>query len=97
MQFVLAWPAPERYPAKVVDLSPTGMQFVSHKQLQPKQRLKIESPTLSAIAVVSRCVAVSLCRCVATKQTSIYQTGVKFLTLRLHKSTGTFFRRVHEP
>ena len=54
MQLIVAWPAPERYLAKVIDLSPTGMQFVSRQLLRPNQRLKIESPTLSAIAVVSR-------------------------------------------
>jgi hypothetical protein len=71
MQFIVTWPAPERHLAKVIDLSPTGMQFVSRQLLRPNQRLKIESPTLSAIAVVSRCAA--------STHPSIYQTGAKVL------------------
>ena len=85
MQFVLSWPPKQHYVAKVVDLSPTGMQFVSRQLLRTKQRLLIESATLSAVAVVRRC-AVSA-------YAPVYETGVKFITLNMHQRSGTFFSK----
>ena len=83
MQFVLNWPPTARYQARVLDLSPTGMQFVALTRLEVQQKLKIESSTLTAVAEVSRCQPAD------APQT--YQTGVRFLTLDLQRPSGTFF------
>ena len=60
---------------RVVDLSPTGLRFVSGRRLTPGCVIKIDSPTLSTIARVIRSSA--------DATTESFSTGVRFLTLKL--------------
>jgi hypothetical protein len=58
------------------------MRFVSKEKLQPGSIIKIDSLELSAVAKVVHC-----------KQDNAggqYATGVRFLTLRLQNTRGTF-------
>ena len=70
------------YPANVVDLSPTGLRFVSKHRLRCGAIVKLDSPTLSALASVTHSGA--------TPARGQFSTGVRFLTLKLIKPRGTF-------
>ena len=70
------------YRANVVDLSPTGLRFVSKHRLRRGCIVKLDSPTLSAVASVTHSSAAP-----ARGQ---FATGVRFLTLKLIKTRGTF-------
>ena len=83
LSFVLQWPPLHRYRAAVVNLSPTGIQIVSPVRLPSGQRLKLESDSLNAVAVVSRCEI--------SPASAGYRVGAQFLTLDLRRTTGTFF------
>ena len=67
---------------QVVDLSPTGLQFLSRQQLIPGCVIKIDTPTLSAVARVTRSLAADTA--------GVFSTGVQFLTLQLGRPRGTF-------
>ena len=73
---------PGATPGRVVDLSPTGLRFLSRQRLTPGCVIKIESPTLSAVATVTRSLP--------ENTTGVFSTGVRFLTLRLGRPRGTF-------
>ena len=73
---------PGAYAANVVDLSPTGLRFVSRHRLRKGCVVKLDSPTLSAVASVTHSTAST-----ARDQ---FSTGVKFLTLKLTRPRGTF-------
>lgn len=64
----------------VEDLSPTGMRFSSQYPLRMGNIIKIDNAELSAVASVMRCEN-NQNKCV---------TAVKFLSLKIHKSRGTF-------
>ena len=66
----------------VADLSPTGLRFLSQQRLTPGRVIKIDTPTLSALARVTRSEAEST--------TGVFSTGVRFLTLQLRRPRGTF-------
>ena len=74
---------PGSIPGRVVDLSPTGLRFLSRQRLTPGCVIKIDSPTLSAVASVTHSKA--------ENPSGFFSTGVRFLTLRLLRSRGTFF------
>ena len=67
---------------RVMDLSPTGLRFFSPQWLTQGCVIKIDSPTLSAIARVTRSTA--------ENTTGLFSTGVRFLTLKLSRPQGTF-------
>ena len=67
---------------QMVDLSPTGLRFLSRRRLIPGHVIKIDSATLSAVATVTRSVP--------ENTTGFFSTGVRFLTLRLGRPQGTF-------
>ncbi len=67
---------------RMVDLSPTGLRFLSRRRLTPGHVIKIDSSTLSAVATVTRSVP--------ENTTGFFSTGVRFLTLRLSRPLGTF-------
>ena len=67
---------------RTVDLSPTGLRFLSQQHLIPASVIKIESPTLAAVARVTRSTA--------DDPFGSFATGVRFLTLRLGRPRGTF-------
>ena len=73
---------PQSTPGRTVDLSPTGLRFVSPHHLTSGTVIRIESPTLSAVARVTR----------STEDgpSGLFATGVRFLTLRLGRPRGTF-------
>ena len=73
---------PGTYPASVVDLSPTGLRFVSKHRLRKGCVVKLDSPTLSAVASVTHSTA--------STTRGQFSTGVKFLTLKLTRPRGTF-------
>ena len=73
---------PGSMPGQVVDLSPTGLRFLSRQRLIPGRVIKIDTPTLSALARVTRSEA--------EHTTGIFSTGVRFLTLQLRRPRGTF-------
>ena len=73
---------PGAYPASVVDLSPTGLRFVSKHRLRKGCVVKLDSPTLSAVASVTHSTA--------STTRGQFSTGVKFLTLKLTRPRGTF-------
>lgn len=72
----------ESTPGHVVDLSPTGLRFLSRQRLTPGRVIKIDTPTLSALARVTRSEDEST--------TGVFSTGVRFLTLQLRRPRGTF-------
>ena len=73
---------PGSIPGQVVDLSPTGLRFLSRQQLLAGRVIKIDTPTLSALARVTRS---------ETENTpGVFSTGVRFLTLQLRRPRGTF-------
>lgn len=67
---------------QVVDLSPTGLRFLSRQQLIPGCVIKLDTPTLSAVARVTRSQAANAA--------GVFSTGVQFLTLQLGRPRGTF-------
>ena len=69
-------------PGRVVDLSPTGLQFLSRQRLSVGCVIKIDTPTLSAVATVTRSTAHTT--------TGVFSIGVRFLTLALRRPRGTF-------
>lgn len=73
---------PGSTPGQVVDLSPTGLGFVSRQRLTPGQIIKIDSATLSALAQVTRSSV--------GRGASVFATGARFLTFRLRYPRGTF-------
>ena len=73
---------PVSIPGQVVDLSPTGLRFLSRQQLFPGRVIKIDTPTLSALARVTRSDT--------QDTTGVFSTGVRFLTLQLRHPRGTF-------
>ena len=72
----------ESTPGQVVDLSPTGLRFLSRQQLIPGCVIKIDTPTLSAVARVTRSEGANVA--------GVFSTGVQFLTLQLGRPRGTF-------
>ena len=82
IQFRVDSSTPRTYPANVVDLSPTGLRFVSKHRLRQGCIVKLDSPTLSAVARVTHS-----SRIPAQGQ---FSTGVKFVTLKLITTRGTF-------
>jgi hypothetical protein len=73
---------PDSISGWTVDLSPTGLRFLSQKHLTPGSVIKIESPTLAAVARVTRSTS--------GNRFGSFATGVRFLTLRLGRPRGTF-------
>ena len=73
---------PTSRPGRAVDLSPTGLRFLSAHRLTPGVVIKIDSPTLSAVARVTRSLVEST--------SGVFSTGVRFLTLKLGRPRGTF-------
>ncbi len=73
---------PDTYPANVIDLSPTGLRFVSRHRLQRGCVVKLDSAVLSATASVTHCTA--------SAKRGLFATGVRFLTLNLLNGPGTF-------
>ena len=73
---------PGSVPGQVVDLSPTGLRFLSRQQLLAGRVIKIDTPTLSALARMTRSDA--------ENTPGVYSTGVRFLTLQLRRPRGTF-------
>ena len=67
---------------KVMDLSPTGLRFLSRKRLTRGCVIKIDTPTLCAVARVTRSEP--------DAETGAFSTGVRFLTLKLGRPRGTF-------
>lgn len=64
----------------VKDLSPTGMQLLSAYALRMGDIIKLDTPEISAVASVMRC----------QKAENGYACGVKFLSLKIHNTRGTF-------
>ena len=73
---------PDTYLATVVDLSPIGLRFMSQHHLQRGHVVKLDSPTLSAVAVVTYSTA--------KQANGQFSTGVRFLTFKPVKLRGTF-------
>ena len=73
---------PNTIPGQVVDLSPTGLRFLSEYPLTAWWVIKIDGPTLSAVARVTRSLAEGT--------DGLFSTGVRFLTLSLGSPRGTF-------
>ncbi len=73
---------PRTTSGQMVDLSPTGLRFLSRRRLTPGHVIKIDSATLSAVARVTRSSAADA--------TGLFTTGVRFLTLALGCPRGTF-------
>ena len=69
-------------PGRVGDLSPTGLLFSCPQRLTLGCVIKIDGPTLSAVARVTRVTA--------EDATQSFLIGVRFLTLRLVRLQGTF-------
>ncbi len=69
-------------PGKVTDLSPTGLRFLSRKRLTRGCVIKIDTPTLSAVARVTRSEP--------DAETGAFSTGFRFLTLYLGRPRGSF-------
>ena len=69
-------------PGTISDLSPRGLQFLSATQVTEEHVLKITSDVLSATA------RVIYCRLKNNGKRHVI--GVEFITLRFHRSTGTF-------
>jgi len=67
----------------VRDLSPNGMKFVTTRQLDKNQIIRITSSVLSAVARVIYCRQQH-----GWKDNTV---GVQFLTLRFHEQTGILF------
>lgn len=67
---------------RVVDLSPTGLRFVSRERLSVGEIIKIDSDTVSAIARVSHTRA--------DDATDSFSIGAQFLTLLIELPRGTF-------
>lgn len=81
MTYLLDPSSSRRATGRVVDLSPTGLRFSGPERLTVGRLIKIESPTLSAVASVTRSDA---------EAPDGFATGVRFVTLRLNKHRGTF-------
>ena len=73
---------PGSMPGQVIDLSPTGLRFLCRQQLLAGRVIKIDTPTLSALARVTRSEA--------ENTPGVFSTGVRFLTLQLRRARGTF-------
>ena len=73
---------PGSMPGRVVDLSPTGLLFSCPQSLTLGGVIKIDGPTLSAVARVTRVTS--------EDTTPLFFIGVRFLTLRLARLQGTF-------
>ena len=73
---------PESMPGRCVDLSPTGLRFMSEQRLADGSVIQIESPSLSAVARVTRTMGESAA--------GPFSTGVRFLTLKVRRPRGTF-------
>ena len=69
-------------PGVISDLSPRGLKFMADKQVQEGTVVKITSGILSATGQVVYCRPKFLGR--------QFIIGVEFITLRFHRSTGTF-------
>ena len=74
--------SPGSTPGRVMDLSPTGLRFISRQQLTPGSVIKIDSPTFSAVAKVTRSNG--------GNTPGSFSTGVQFLTLARGRPRGTF-------
>ena len=73
--FHTTWPG-EGIAAKLRDISPLGLSFLTSSLLSSKQRIKIETTFFYAIAEVSYC-SHNIC-------------GARFLTLKFQKNRGNF-------
>jgi curved DNA-binding protein CbpA len=71
------------YTATITDLSPRGLRFLSTRGLAEAQVIKIVCGALSATA--------SIIYCKQRGTGGHYIVGAEFLTIRFHKSCGTFF------
>lgn len=84
MDFYTCWPQKRAYRAKMRDLSPHGLQFLSRKPLAENQVIKIVSDGLHATARIACCF-------VQNDVTGCYhRIGAEFITLRFNHSRGTF-------
>lgn len=80
LQFRLNNGSARSYSGKVIDLSPSGMKFLTQHRLQMGNIIKIDNRELTGVASVMRC----------TNQRGRYEVGVKFLSLKIHRQQGTF-------
>jgi hypothetical protein len=74
------WPQPKPTPAKVMDLSLTGLRFLGKESLGRDQLIKLDSELLQAIGRVVHCQQVA----------DGWQIGVEFVTLRFARTRGAF-------
>lgn len=82
VEYIVKWPPPTRYRGTVINLSPTGLRFVSDQCLIPQSVIKLDTKALTSIARVTHCLA--------HERTGLFATGVHFLTLGLHRPRGSF-------
>ena len=82
--FYTAWPQPKGYTGIVKDMSPRGMQFLTHNPPKTGQHIKVECETCTAVAHVKNCV----------KNSSMRKTGwvvgVEFVTIFFSETRGSF-------
>jgi len=73
---------PDTFTATVLDLSPTGLRFVSQHRLKRGRIVKLDSAALSAVAIVTY----------STREQTPgqFSTGVQFLTFKANKVRGMF-------
>ena len=82
--FYTAWPQTKGHTGIVKDISPKGMQFLTHNPPAKGQHIKVECEICTAVAHVKNCV----------KNSPVLGTewlvGVEFVTILFRKTRGSF-------
>ncbi len=79
------WPSPGSE-ARMVDLSPSGMRFISRVKVAPGSVVKINSPALAAVARVSNVAGED------SGRGTMWVVGVSFLAVEFSDTKGSFFQ-----
>lgn len=82
--FYTAWPQAKGYPGIVKDISPEGMQFLTHNPPDKGQHIKVECETCTAVAHVKNCIKNS--PMLGTE----WLIGVEFVTILFRETRGSF-------
>ncbi len=73
--------------ARILDLSPKGIRFLCHEELEQKSTIKLSSPILKAVAQVIN---------IQNEEDGVstsYSVGARFLTVSFAKQKGSFLSR----
>lgn len=83
VSYCLSWPADRTFDGVTEDVSISGMRFTSALELAPEERLRLDCDFCSAVAVVRNS------RASTSGRSTMWQSGVEFLTLRIKHPRGS--------